>query len=95
MNIATVLRVRVVSFTVAGVNSSILIFTSGSGARAPVAAALAMRSIASSTCLRTSSLVVRTVSCSFTSLGMMLCLVPPWIEPTVTTAGVDRVHSRG
>ncbi len=24
---------------------------------------------------------------SFTSSGMMLCLVPPWIEPTVTTAG--------
>ncbi len=27
------------------------------------------------------------MSCSLTSSGMMLCLVPPWIEPTVITAG--------
>ena len=27
------------------------------------------------------------MSWSLTSSGMMLCLVPPWIEPTVTTAG--------
>src|SRR5437763_281164 len=36
---------------------------------------------------RTLSLRVRTVNCSLTSAEIMLCLVPPWIEPTVTTAG--------
>jgi len=34
---------------------------------------------------------LRTVICIFTSSGMMLCLVPPWIAPTVTTAGSRRV----
>ena len=38
--------------------------------------------------------VVRTVSCSFTSFGMMLCFVPPWIEPTVTTHGSSGFTSR-
>ena len=53
-----------------------------------------MRSIAFSTWSRVSVLVVRTVSCSFTSFGMMLCFVPPWIEPTVTTHGSSGFTSR-
>ena len=61
----------------AGVNSLFRIKISGSGALAPIAAALAMRSIPLKTCLRTSSLKVLTVSWSLTSLGMILCLVPP------------------
>ena len=48
---------------------------------------LTLRLIDSINCSRTGSLNVRSVSWSFTSSGMMLCLVPPWIEPTVTTAG--------
>ena len=31
---------------------------------------------------------------SLTSLGMMLCLLPPWIEPTVITAGSVGLVSR-
>ena len=53
-----------------------------------------MRLMPSSRCLRTESFVLRTVSCIFTSLGMMLCLLPPWIEPTVTTAGSVGLVSR-
>lgn len=36
----------------------------------------------------------RSVSWRRTSSGMMLCLVPPWMEPTVTTAGVPGSSSR-
>ena len=43
---------------------------------------------------RTASVYERMVNCIFTSLGMMLCLVPPWIEPTVTTAGSRGCTSR-
>ena len=42
----------------------------------------------------TVSTSARTVSWSFTSLGMMLCFVPPWIEPTVTTTGSSGSVSR-
>jgi len=53
-----------------------------------------MRSIDASTRCRTSGLYVRTVSSSFTSSGMMLRFVPPWIAPTVTTAGSSGEFSR-
>ena len=82
------------SFTSAGVYASASWRMIGSGARAPSAAAFAMRTIASSTSLRARSFMVRTVSWSFTSSGMMLCLVPPWMEPTVTTAGSSGGFSR-
>jgi len=55
---------------------------------------LAMRVMESSTCLRTSPRYVRTVSFNCTSSGMMLHLLPPWIEPTVTTAGSKGDFSR-
>jgi hypothetical protein len=70
------------------------IFTTGSGAPAPLAMASALRRMPSRSCLRVPSLVLRTVSWSLTSSGMMLCLVPPWIEPTVTTAGSVGLTSR-
>ncbi len=53
-----------------------------------------MRSIEARTRLRTSGLYVRTVMSNFTSSGMMLRLVPPWNEPTVTTAGSSGESSR-
>ena len=44
--------------------------------------------------MRTGSVKLRTVSCSFTSSGMMLYFVPPWIEPTVITVGSSGLISR-
>src|SRR5262249_35143488 len=82
------------SLTSAGVTSPGSTLTIGSGAPAAIASPFAMRTMPSRMCLRTESLVVRTVICNFTSLGMMLCLVPPWIEPTVTTAGSRGLVSR-
>ncbi len=87
-------RVSGTSLIVEGVYSSSRTRTSGSGALAPRAAALHLRSMALSTWSRTPSLVERTVSCNFTSFGMMLCLVPPWIDPTVTTTGSVGFTSR-
>ena len=34
------------------------------------------------------------MSCRCASLGMMLCLLPPWKEPTVMTAGSRGETSR-
>src|SRR6266852_3700590 len=58
----------------------------GGLARGAAASPFATRAMAASSCFCTSSLYERTVICSFTSSGMMLLLVPPWIEPTLTTA---------
>jgi hypothetical protein len=50
--------------------------------------------MAAMSCCWTSSLKERTVIASFTSSGMMLDFVPPWMEPTVTTAGSRGFTSR-
>ena len=72
-----------------------LTFTTGSfGARAPAASVFAVRSMPESSSLRTSGLKVRKVICSFTSSGTMLYFVPPWMEPTVRTAGSSGSFSR-
>jgi hypothetical protein len=69
--------------------------TSGSfGALAARASPLASRSIAVSTRLRASGLKVRTVRESLTCSGMMLATVPPWMLPTVITAGSIGLFSR-
>jgi len=64
------------------------------GALAAMASPLASRSIAASSRLRASGLNVRTVSSSFTCSGMMLATVPPWMLPTVITAGSMGFFSR-
>ena len=56
--------------------------------------ALAIRAMPSSISLRTSGLYVRSVICSATESGMMLYLVPPWIDPTVSTTGSNGSFSR-
>ncbi len=57
------------------------------GAWAASATPRAMRSISSRMSFLASGAYERTVSWRRTSSGMMLAAVPPWIEPTVTTAG--------
>ena len=80
------------SLNSAGVPSEIS--TVGSGAPALAAAASALRRIASCSCWRTCGDRLRSVSCSRHSSEMMLCFVPAWIEPTVTTAGSVGFTSR-
>ncbi len=77
---------------VGGVDSSTS--TVGSGAWWARARPSTRRRIPSSSCCRTDSEKARSVSWSLTSSGMMLCLVPPWIEPTVRTAGSPGAISR-
>ncbi|MNI61994.1 hypothetical protein D3C73_1172910 [compost metagenome] len=53
-----------------------------------------MRSMPSSSLARTSGLSARTVSCMSTRSEMMLCLMPPLMAPTVTTAPSSGLVSR-
>ena len=94
MNAAISFFVRAGSLKTAGRGSGSTATRGSFGAPAAAASAFAMRAIDSRIRLRVASLYVRTVSCSLTSSGMMLCLVPPWIEPTVTTAGSSGLCSR-
>ena len=91
-SIGTTLATRLGVFTVGGVLSPRV--TTGAGALWASASPLARRRIPSTSWSETSGLNDLRVSWSRTSLGMMLCLVPPWIEPTVTTAGWIGLISR-
>ncbi|MNY48911.1 hypothetical protein D3C86_1842870 [compost metagenome] len=55
---------------------------------------MAIRSMPSRSWVRTSGLSARTVSCMSTRSEMMLCLMPPWMAPTVTTAPSRGLVSR-
>src|SRR6266403_1482212 len=73
--------------------------TSMMGARSagtPEAAAMpfVILVMAARTFSRCAGVIVRTVSCKCASSGMMLCLVPAWKEPTVTTVGTCGSISR-
>ena len=43
-------------------------------------------------CLRTSGVKLRTVSCSLHSSPMMLCFVPPWMDAHGHHGRLDRLH---
>ena len=78
------------SLIVAGVVSVAERVTTGSrfsGTPIAIAVPRATRSMPSSNCRRTSGVSARTVSARLTSSGMMLLFTPPWIEPTLITAG--------
>ena len=72
-------------FTVGGTPPAVS--TAGAGALWARARDEARRRMPSMSWSRTSSRKARRVSCRRTSSGMTLDLLPPWNEPTVTTAG--------